>query len=152
MNTKTLTLLALLVPFVACGDSHDDVAEEIRGLVQRFNDAYAVNDLDTYFSFYAPDATLVFDQARTTVAQYKEEWHALIDAGGGLESIVMSDMQVRVLDDGQVAVATYLADNATRSPDGDVSVERLWETDVWEKRADGWKIVVLDFHYLAADE
>lgn len=152
MNRRIAILVALLVPFAACGDNHDDVAAHVRALDQEFNDAYAANDLDKYFSFYAPDATLIFDQARTTIPQYKAEWYGLIEAGGGVESVVMSDVQTRVLAGGNVVAVSYLADTATRSPDGEVTVDRAFETDVWEKRADGWKIALLHFHSLASGE
>ena len=152
MNSKIAILVALLVPFAACGDAHEDVAEQVRALDQQYNDAYAANDLDAYFSYYAPDAMLIFDQARTTIPDYRAEWHALIDAGGGVESVVMSDVRTRVLAGGDVVAVSYLVDTATRSPEGEVTVDRAFETDIWEKRADGWKVVLLHFHNLAGDE
>jgi len=152
MKRTILVLLAIILPFAAIADRADDVAAEVLELDKQYNDAYAANELDAYFSYYAPDATLIFDQARTTVSDYRTEWHALIEAGGGVESVVMSDVQTRVLAGGNVVAISYLADTATRSPDGEVTVDRAFETDVWEKRADGWKVVLLHFNYVATEQ
>ena len=152
MKRTIPVLLAFIMPFAAIADRADDVAAEVLDLDKQYNDAYAANELDAYFSYYAPDATLIFDQARTTVPDYRAEWYALIEAGGGVESVVMSDVQTRVLAGGSVVAISYLADTATRSPDGEVTVERAFETDVWEKRADGWKVVLLHFNYVPTEQ
>ena len=68
-----------------------------------------------------------------------------LEAGGGVEKNDLSDLRLQVLGDGDVVVATYFVDNRSRSPDGDVSSAKAFETDVWQKIDGAWKIVSL--HY-----
>jgi ketosteroid isomerase-like protein len=136
----------------AQAEHHESPEAEVRGLVEAFNNAYATNDADTYFSFYAPDSTIYFYGARQDVAAYDEEWHAMIDAGGGVEKNDISDVRLQVLAGGSVVVATYFVDNRSRSPDGQVSSAKAFETDVWEMIDGEWKIVSLHYTEIAPAE
>ena len=49
------------------------VAHEIAQLEKAVNDAYAANDLDRYFSYYAEDLVAIFYNERWTYARYREE-------------------------------------------------------------------------------
>jgi len=53
---------------------------------------------------------------------------------------------------GDVAVATSFIDNRTRSPDGTKSTSRAFETDVWQKIDDKWKIISLHYSGISAEE
>ena len=66
------------------------------------------------------------------MSAYREEWSAMIDAGGGVELNEMSDLVIQVMPSGEVAIATSFIDNQTRSPEGEVSTVRAFETDVWQ--------------------
>ena len=128
------------------GSPNTDVANEIRELTFEFNEAYERNELDKYFSYYADDLTQWFESGRVTLEQYKTDWYALIEAGGGVESTELSDLQVQVGPDGRTAVATYVATVVTRSPEGKRTKEQAWETDIWFKRDGQWKIVHLHYN------
>ncbi len=128
------------------GSPNTDVANEIRELTVEFNEAYERNELDKYFSYYADDLTQWFESGRVTLEQYKTDWYALIEAGGGVESTELSDLQVQVGPDGRTAVATYVATVVTRSPEGKRTKEQAWETDIWFKRDGQWKIVHLHYN------
>ena len=128
--------------FLLAGSQHADVASEIRELTIKFNDAYERNDLDKYFSYYADDLTQWFESGRVTLEQYKSDWYALIEGGGGVESTELSDLQVQVGPDGKTGIATVV----TRSPDGKRTKEQAWETDIWFKRDGQWKIVHLHYN------
>ena len=147
MKKLALLLAGTLIATTALADHHE-VEAEVLAATRAFNDAYAANDLDGYFGYYSEDAVLVFDQERTTVAEYDAMWHELIAAGGGVESVEMSDIEVVVLAGGQSAAVSYRAKTATRNPNGDVEITTAFETDLWERRDDGWKVVLLHFNYL----
>jgi ketosteroid isomerase-like protein len=55
----------------------------------------------------------------------------------------MSDLQVQVMPSGDVAISTSFIDNRTRSADGATDTSRAFETDVWQKIDDKWKIISL---------
>jgi len=138
---------ALIFSFLLlAGSPNTDVANEIRELTVEFNEAYERNELDKYFSYYADDLTQWFESGRVTLEQYKTDWYALIEAGGGVESTELSDLQVQVGPDGRTAVATYVATVVTRSPEGKRTKEQAWETDIWFKRDGQWKIVHLHYN------
>jgi ketosteroid isomerase-like protein len=145
MQFLLMSLLAALLPFSVQSDNDATVKQEIRDSVIKCNGTYAENDLDGYFSFYAEDATLIWGRSRTSVADYSKSWHELIGGGGGVEKNDITDIQVRVIPGGDVAISTYHLEVNTRSVDGEVSKVTAIETDVWQKRDGAWKIVSV--HY-----
>lgn len=145
MRYLKMLMLAVLLPLATMADNHEGVEAEIREAEKTFNGAYASNDVDTYFSFYTEDATLYFFGARQRVTDYNEEWHAMIAAGGGVVRNDLSDMQVQVLPGSEAAVATYFVDNESKSPEGETSTAKAFETDVWQKIDGEWKIISM--HY-----
>ena len=138
----TLSLLA--------AQMDDDVESTIRKLVVEFNQAYETNDLDKYFSYYADDVTQWFESGRVSLEDYKESWYGLIEAGGGVESNELDDIQVQVGPDGKTAVATYSLTVVTRYPDGERRTAQAWETDVWFLRDGKWQVAHL--HYNSREE
>ncbi len=143
---KILTCLVVaLISFSAMAEHHSSVDAEVRDALKAFNSGYASNNIEDYFSFYADDATVYFYGARQNMSVYREEWTEMIDAGGGVEINELSDLQVQVMPSGDVAVATYFLDNRTRAADGQTTTVRAFETEVWQKIDDEWKVVSL--HY-----
>jgi uncharacterized cupin superfamily protein/ketosteroid isomerase-like protein len=145
MKYLLMFLLVALLPLSAQSDSNAAVEKEIRENVLKFNGTYAENDLGPYFSFYMEDAMLIVGGNRINLANYRKGWHEYIAAGGGVEKNEITDIQVRVLAGGEVAVSTYLIEARSRSIEGEVSKESAIETDVWQKRDGAWKIVSM--HY-----
>ena len=145
MRKILTTLLIVMISPITLGEHHESAEAEVRSLVNKFNVAYATNDADTYFSLYADDATVFFFGERQDLAAYDESWRATIAAGGGAAKNDISDVQIQVMPGGNVAIATYFVDNQSKSPDGEISSARAFETDVWRKMAGEWKIVSL--HY-----
>ena len=143
-------LLAALIAFPVLADQHKSVEAEIRATEEAFNGAYAANEVDTYFSYYADDATLYFYGARQNVADYHEEWTAIVDAGGAVEKNELSDLRVQVMPGGNVAIATFFIDYRLRSADGKLSAARAYETDVWQKIDGKWKVVSLHYSEIPA--
>ena len=151
---KILSLLAIvLMSFSAIAEHHGDENADLHAAIKAFDHAYANNDVEKYFSFYADDATAYFgDDARVDIAAYHEMWTGLMAAGGGVELNEMSDLQVQVMPGGDVAVATSFIDNRTRSPDGTTTTSRAYETDVWQEIDGKWQIISLHYSGIAAEE
>lgn len=145
MKSILTGLVAALIPVAAMAQDHSAAEAEVRSAVGTFNDAYAGNDVDAYFDHYAADAMVYFYGARQDLSVYHEEWAAMVEAGGRVEKNELSDVQVQVMPGGDVAVASYFVDYRLRAPDGNVSVAKAFESDVWQKINGEWKIVNL--HY-----
>ncbi len=140
-------LAAALVPPVHAA-TPAAVEAEITRLERDWNDAYGANDLPRYFGVYADDAVLIFDGARSSLADYRKSWTAAVAGGDRLESVKLADLVVRVAPSGDTAVASYQLEVRTRHPAGKpTDDERFFETDVWQKRGAAWKVVHV--HYSA---
>lgn len=123
-------------------------ASEVRDLTFAVNAAYAANDLDKYFSYYADDLTQWWPSGRVSFASYRESWSKFVKSGGRVEAADVSDLEVQLSPSGDTAIATYQLKVRTRSPKGDVTDEENQETDVWFRRGGRWTIVHL--HYSPA--
>jgi ketosteroid isomerase-like protein len=142
----------VLMSFSAMAERPGAENADLHAAIKAFDHAYANNDVENYFSFYADDATVYFGGARQDIVAYHELWTALMAAGGGVELNEMSDLQVQVMPGGDVAIATSFIDNRTRSPDGTTSTSRAFETDVWQKINGKWKIISLHYSGISAEE
>ena len=146
-------IVIVLMSFSAIAQNDSAENAELHAAIKAFDHAYANNDVEKYFSFYADDATVYFgDDARVNVADYHEMWIGLMAAGGGVELNEMSDLQVQVLPGGDVAIATSFIDNRTRSPDGSTSTSKAFETDVWQKIDGKWQIISLHYTVITPAE
>jgi ketosteroid isomerase-like protein len=145
-------LVIVLMSFSAMAEHHGAENADLHAAIKAFDHAYANNDVEDYFSFYADDATVYFGDARVDIAAYHEMWIGLMAAGGGVELNEMSDLQVQVMPRGDVAIATSFIDNRTRSPDGETSTSRAFETDVWQKIDGKWQIISLHYSGITPDE
>ncbi|NND60114.1 MAG: DUF4440 domain-containing protein [Gammaproteobacteria bacterium] len=146
-----LVIVALL-SLPAMAEHHSEENADLYAAIHAFDNAYATNDTDTYFGYYAEDATVFFSGARQDLSAYAESWPQLMEAGGGVEKNEMSDLKVQVMPGGNVAVSTAFIDNVTRSPDGSKSSIRAFETDVWQKIDGEWKVISLHYTELPAEE
>ena len=89
--------LTLIMAYGAVLHAADaSVEHAIAQLEKAVNDAYAANDLDKYFSYYAEDLVAIFYNERWTYARYHEEWPKYVKAGNKVVSVKLSDMIVRV--------------------------------------------------------
>ena len=141
----------VLMSFSAVAEHNRAKIADLHAAIKAFDHAYAKNDVEDYFSFYADDATVYFGAvARQDIAAYHKMWTALMDAGGGVELNEMSDIQVQVMPSGDVAIVTSFIDNRTRSPDGTTATSRAFETDVWQKIDGKWKIISLHYSGISA--
>jgi ketosteroid isomerase-like protein len=142
---KLLPLIALAIMTGAAAPSPE---QQIRDAEKAVNDAYAANDLPTYFSFYAPDLRALYPEGPTTLPEYIKSWTATINGGARITSFIYKDMVVQVGPSGDAAVASYLATAQQRNADKTVTTENFNETDVWFKRDGAWKIVEIQYSEL----
>lgn len=152
MNRIISCMIIALLSFSAAAEQHSEVPENLYAAIKAFDHAYATNDTDTYFDYYAEDATVFYSGDRQDLAAYEESWPQFMQAGGGVEKNEMSDLKVQVLDSGNVAIATSFIDNVTRSPDGTKTAIRAFETDVWQRINGEWKVVSLHYTELPAED
>lgn len=148
MKRLTMSLCAILLALPAVAAHHESPEAEVRAALESFNTSYATNDVETYFDFYTDDATVFFSGERQDMEAYRELWDDLVESGGGVEVNDISDVVIQVAADGKAAISSYFVDNTTRSPDGETSSSRAYETDVWQKIDGEWKIVNLHFSEL----
>ena len=143
-------IILALLSFSAMADHHENA--DLHAAIKAFDDAYANNDVETYFGFYAEGATVYFSGARQDVSAYHEEWTALMAAGGGVEMNKMSDLQLQVMPSGNAAIATSFVDTRTRSADGSKDTSKAFETDVWQKIDGNWQIISLHYSVIPPAE
>ena len=145
-------MIIALMWFSAMAEHHNEEHADLYAAIHAFDHAYATNDTDTYFDYYAENATVFYSGDRQDLAAYAESWPAFMEAGGGVEKNEMSDLKVQVLPGGDVAVSTAFIDNITRSPDGSKESIRAFETDVWQKIDGEWKVISLHYTELPTEE
>ena len=145
-------MIIALLPLSAMAQQQSEEHADLYAAIKAFDHAYATNDTDTYFDYYAESATVFYSGDRQDLAAYSESWPKFMEAGGGVEKNEMSDLKVQVLPGGDVAVSTAFIDNITRSPDGSKNAIRAFETDVWQKIDGEWKVISLHYTELPEEE
>jgi len=152
--------LCLLLLSAACGGAPKDGAStltpeetarieaEVREVEDRFNGAYARNDMETYWTFYDDDLTQWMDSGRLSLERYRRDWTAMLEAGGAVLEARMEDLQVMVSPAGDAAVASYRLIVRLRDGQGKETSGTYHESDTWFRRDGQWKVVHL--HYSAA--
>lgn len=151
MKKKLTFLVVILFSFSAVAERHSSVDAELSDAIKAFNVAYTSNDMEAYFAFYTDDASIYFYGERHKVSAYREEWTAEIDAGGGVEKNETSDVRVQMMPSGDVAVVTSFIDNRTRGTDGETTTVKAYETEVWQKIDDEWRVVSLHYNEIPAE-
>lgn len=151
---KILSCFVIIVmTFPAMAEHRGEENADLNAAIKAFDHAYANNDVENYFSFYADDATVYFGgAARQDIAAYHKMWTGLMKAGGGVELNEMSDIKVQVMPGGDFAIATSFIDNRTRSPDGTTATSRAYETDVWQKIDGKWKIISMHYSEISEED
>ena len=98
MKKVLIVLAATCISFSVLADNPNSSAvTEVTNAVKAFNKAYETNDVEGYFNHYANDAMLYFYGNRSEVSTYHEYWKtAVVEAGGGVEKNMPSDIQVRM--------------------------------------------------------
>ena len=82
MKKLFIFLSAALLSVSAAADQHSAAEAELREVVIAFNQAYAVNDMERYFAYFAEDADMYWSGTRHTTAAYRDDYTATVEAGG----------------------------------------------------------------------
>jgi ketosteroid isomerase-like protein len=142
-----VALMSVLLPAARAATDTGAVEREITRLEQVWNDAYGANELPKYFSYYAENPILVFYNKRTTLADYRKEWTEATKTEP-LESAKISDLKIQIDPSGNAAIASYQLDVRTRHAGGKTTLEHSFETDVWFKQKNEWRVCAV--HYSTA--
>ncbi len=145
MRAIILSLLTLVPASVAVAQSPAVAEREVRAFIDTYNAAYGRNDLDAYFTSFAPDLTQWFPSGRVDLPSYQASWRKYIGSGNRLEKVEVQDLRVQVGPSADSAVATYILRVTTRTAAGAVSTEDNQETDVLFKRGGQWTIVHVNY-------
>ena len=135
-------------PAAADRGARDRVIAEVTALEERCNEAYAKNDLQTYWDCYAGDMTQFYDKGRLDLPEYRRLWEKEIAGGGAVLEVKTGGLKVHVSPALDAAVAVYRIFVKMRGADGTVTEGWNQETDALFKIDGRWKIVHL--HYSAA--
>jgi ketosteroid isomerase-like protein len=137
---KSIVFSLALLGFAVSTVSIASPKADIRQLEDQFNAAYAANDFDKYFGYYAHDAIFWFPDGRTDVPRYKKMWSDYLKTGAGIKAATISDMHIRFSPRGDVAIASYVLRLTTQEADKKEHTEDHQESDVWFKTDGGWKV------------
>ena len=153
-----LTGMIVVLLLGACTEvavAKDKLYAEVDAAAEGALQAYADNDVEAYFDFFADDATVLTSGGeKQMVVQYYESWKQLIGSGGGVSSLdADAPRTIRLSEDANTAVVFYpAAEVSYLFPDGSDSGEfspmtYVWaETWVWSKINGTWKIIHLHYH------
>src|SRR5580698_4327782 len=68
------------------------VEQDITRLERECIDAYAANDLEKYFSYYADDLVAIFYNARTNLPDYRKFWTKNVRSGNRVIAVKLADI------------------------------------------------------------
>jgi len=128
--------------------SREQALAEIQEFVKSFNATYAANDLDAYWSYYAPELTQFYPEGRMDLADYQTYWNKHIADGNRLTEVRYEDMVIHLGPSNDAAVAQYRIFTRTAHPDGSTAEEWSQESDVMFRRDGKWQVVQM--HYSPA--
>ena len=92
LSSAAILLVLSFLATPSAAQSAASVEKEILALETKMNEAYAANDLPTYFAYYSADSTQWLPEGRTDLPQYEKQWTAFIQKGNRVESYEISDM------------------------------------------------------------
>lgn len=151
-GSHTLKALVLLIalalsPHLVAQQNPASAEVAVRDTITRLNAAYAANQLDTYFSFFADDMTVWWNtegrQDRPTPkAAYVKSWPEFVKKTGGHESCRTDDLRIQVAPAGDAAVASYALTCVFKTAPSGSSREETYEiTSVLFQREGRWQVV-----------
>ena len=130
-----------------------DPEQEVRDVINKLTQAYGANDIEGYFSWYAPDLTWWGPGGRSDRESYRTRWTASVERTGGLESAETSDLRIQVAPAGDLAVASYLLTVTNRDPGANRPANVTYQMSPMLIKRDGsWTIVHLHFQVVPERE
>jgi len=142
-----LALLALLaLPATARAETavQTAAANEVRAMIGKVAEAYAANDYETYFSFFDDDIMIWNGpNARWVKQDYVTRWSKAINDGGGVSSLAVEDLQLRVSPAGDSVIATFAMPVISRKNGEPAAAEPTviyHMSEAWFKRDGRWSM------------
>ena len=133
---KIVLTVITVISFACLGSTHvskDDVEQELRRLVQTWDEAYVKGDTETLGRLLADEFEFVGGPKKADyLASYKTR------PANSIQSAVSSDLKVQVYDDAAIVTAV---DTITIKKDDQNQVTKWLYLDVWIKRDGRWQCV-----------
>lgn len=149
---KTIELMAswLIIAITAAPASLQaagrvELEAQITTREESMHAALAANDAARYFSFFAQDMSAIFYDQSATLPVFRQSWNDAYEAGRRIRTVKLGAIQVRLLSGNAAAIATFPLEVTIDHPDGDISTEHAFQTDVWVKRKSGWQLLHTHF-------
>lgn len=117
---------------------------EVEALVRKVAAAYAVNDLPAYFSYFDDDIMIWNGpNARWVKQDYVTRWTKVVGEGGGVSSLSVDDLQLRVSPQGDAVIATFAMPVVGRKGGLPAATEPTviyHMTEAWFKKGSRWSM------------
>jgi len=120
--------------------------KDVRDTIEKLTRAYGSNDIDTYFSSYAPELTWWGPGGRSDKESYRKSWTESVANTGGLAGAEIEDLRIQVAPHNDLAVASYLLKVTRKNPGENRPANVAYEMSPTLVKRDGkWQIVHLHF-------
>jgi ketosteroid isomerase-like protein len=120
--------------------------QEVRTAVMDFEAAYNSNNVEKYFSYYAPDLNMWWPGGRRVDREtYHKSWAEGVEKGGGVSSGEVADLQIQVAPAGDAAVTSYLLKVKRKGVPPERVEAEYQMSPTFFKRDDTWQVVHLQF-------
>jgi len=124
----------------------EQAAHDVRAAVMDFAGAYSSNNVEKYFSYYAPDLNMWWPGGRRVdKATYHASWAESVQQGGGVSSGDVADLQIQVAPAGDAAVASYLLKVKRKGVPPERVDAEYQMSPTFFKRGGKWQVVHLQF-------
>lgn len=138
-----LTSGMLIAPAAFANAAAQKKAErEVTQAVHELNAAYASEDVDKYFSYYAENMDKCCGRGGWDTKQnYYKTWKEMVASGNGLAKAEARDLRVQVSPKGDAAIAAFkLHCERLKTAEGQSPTITYHMTQVWMHRNGKWEI------------
>jgi ketosteroid isomerase-like protein len=149
--SKALVILTggLLFALPAAADeaARKKAEREVAQAVHELNAAYASEDVDKYFSYYAEDMDKCCGRGGWDTKQnYYKTWKEMVASGNGLAKAEARDLRIQVSPKGDAAIAAFkLHCERLRTAEGQSPTITYHMTQVWMNRNGKWEIANITY-------
>ncbi|WP_298289460.1 nuclear transport factor 2 family protein [Novosphingobium sp.] len=117
---------------------------DVEALVRQVAAAYSRNDLQAYFSYFDDDIMIWNGpNARWVKQDYVTRWTKVVGEGGGVSSLTVEDLQLRVSPKGDAVIATFAMPVIGRKngmPAASEPTVIYHMTEAWFKQGSHWSM------------
>lgn len=148
---KILLILAsaMLITLPAAADvaAQKQAEREVAQAVRELNAAYASDDVDKYFSYYADDMDKCCGRGGWDTKQnYYSTWKQMVASGNGLAKAEARDLRIQVSPKADAAIAAFkLHCERLQVAEGQSPTIAYHMTQVWMQRDGKWQIANITY-------